>query len=58
MQQVYCCKKGNHGNTTGTGIKSISNHLQGEGGKICLEGTVCDEYYKVRELLYEQFAII
>lgn len=21
MQQVYCCKKGNHGNTTGTGIR-------------------------------------
>ena len=31
---------------------------QGEGGKIKLEGTVCEEYYKVRELLYEQFAII
>jgi cleavage and polyadenylation specificity factor subunit 2 len=31
---------------------------KGEGGKIRLEGTVCDEYYQVRKLLYEQFAII
>ena len=31
---------------------------QGDGGKICLEGTVCEEYYRVRQLLYEQFAII
>lgn len=31
---------------------------KGDGGKICLEGTVCEEYYKVRQLLYEQFAII
>ena len=58
MQQVYCCKKGNHGNTTGTGTMNLPHHLQGEGGRICLEGTVCDEYYKVRQLLYEQFAII
>ena len=33
-------------------------YLQAEGGKICLEGTVCEDYYKVRHLLYEQFAII
>ena len=37
---------------------NLPHHLQGEGGRICLEGTVCDEYYKVRQLLYEQFAII
>ena len=28
------------------------------GGKICLEGTICEDYYRVRQLLYEQFAII
>ena len=33
-------------------------YLQAEGGKISLEGTVCEDYYKVRHLLYEQFAII
>ena len=32
--------------------------LQAEGGKISLEGTVGEDYYKVRHLLYEQFAII
>lgn len=31
---------------------------QADGGRIRLEGTVCEEYYKVRQLLYEQFAII
>lgn len=29
-----------------------------EGGKIGIEGCVCDDYYKVRQLLYDQFAII
>lgn len=29
-----------------------------EGGRISLEGTVCEDYYKIRQLLYAQFAII
>jgi len=29
-----------------------------EAGRIHLEGTLCDDYFKVRELLYEQYAII
>lgn len=28
-----------------------------EAGRIGLDGAVCDEYYKIRELLYDQFAI-
>ena len=32
--------------------------LQTEGGRICLEGAVCEDYYIIRQLLYEQFAII
>ena len=32
--------------------------LQMEGGRISLEGTVCEDYYKIRQLLYTQFAII
>ena len=31
---------------------------QGENGELCLEGAVCEDYYTVRQLLYEQFAII
>jgi len=27
-------------------------------GKIGLEGVLCEDYYKVRQLLYDQFAII
>ena len=34
------------------------NLLQMEGGRISLEGTVCEDYYKIRQLLYAQFAII
>lgn len=33
-------------------------NFQMEGGRISLEGTVCEDYYKIRQLLYAQFAII
>jgi cleavage and polyadenylation specificity factor subunit 2 len=29
-----------------------------DGGKIAIEGAVCDDYYLIRKLLYEQFAIV
>ena len=29
-----------------------------ESGRIQVEGTLCDDYFKVRELLYEQYAIV
>jgi len=29
-----------------------------EAGRIILEGAVCDDYYKVREMLYEQYAVV
>lgn len=29
-----------------------------ESGRIQVEGTLCEDYYKVRELLYEQYAIV
>ncbi|PIK52140.1 hypothetical protein BSL78_10987 [Apostichopus japonicus] len=29
-----------------------------ESGRLCLEGTLCDDYFKVRDLLYEQYAVI
>jgi len=32
--------------------------FQNETGRLQLEGCVCDDYYRVRELLYEQFAIV
>lgn len=32
--------------------------MQGEGGELYLEGVVSDDYYRVRQLLYDQFAII
>lgn len=31
--------------------------IQNEAGRIGLDGAVCDGYYKIRELLYDQFAI-
>lgn len=31
---------------------------QTEQGKISLEGVVCEDYYKVRQLLFDQFAIV
>lgn len=27
-------------------------------GKLCIEGCLSEEYYKVRDLLYEQYAVI
>ena len=32
--------------------------LQNETGRLQLEGCLCDDYYKVRALLYDQFAIV
>ncbi|XP_073788465.1 cleavage and polyadenylation specificity factor subunit 2 isoform X2 [Danio rerio] len=29
-----------------------------EAGRICLEGCHCDDYYRIRELLYEQYAVV
>ncbi|XP_063079658.1 cleavage and polyadenylation specificity factor subunit 2 [Engraulis encrasicolus] len=29
-----------------------------EAGRICLEGLQCDDYYKIRELLYQQYAVV
>ncbi|XP_028396324.1 LOW QUALITY PROTEIN: cleavage and polyadenylation specificity factor subunit 2-like [Dendronephthya gigantea] len=36
------------------GVLAITRN---EAGRIGLDGAVCDDYYKIRELLYEQFAI-
>lgn len=32
--------------------------FQVESGKIMLEGCISEDYYKVKELLYEQYAIL
>ena len=32
--------------------------FQNETGLVGLEGAVCDDYYKIRELLYEQYAVV
>ena len=32
--------------------------FQNETGRVGLEGAVCDDYYKIRELLYEQYAVV
>uniref|UniRef100_A0A3Q3WY85 Cleavage and polyadenylation specificity factor subunit 2 n=1 Tax=Mola mola TaxID=94237 RepID=A0A3Q3WY85_MOLML len=32
--------------------------VQTEAGRIGLEGCLCDDYYKIRELLYEQYAVV
>lgn len=39
-------------------MQSFFLSLQTEGGKISIEGSVCDDYYSIRKLLYEQFAIV
>ena len=39
-------------------MSHVCHMLQGEGGELYLEGAVCEDYYKVRQLLYDQFAII
>jgi len=38
--------------------RSVFLMFQNETGRLQLEGCVCDDYYRVRELLYEQFAIV
>lgn len=32
--------------------------FQNEAGKIQLEGSICEDFYKIRELLYNQYAIV
>lgn len=32
--------------------------VQTEAGRIGLEGCLCDDYYKIRELLYQQYAVV
>ena len=32
--------------------------FQNETGRVGLEGAVCDDYYKIRELLYQQYAVV
>lgn len=36
----------------------IDFFLQVESGRIMLEGCISEDYYKVKELLYEQYAIL
>ena len=43
------------------GVLYINNKVcvrRNEAGRINLEGTICEDYFKVRQLLYEQYAII
>ncbi|XP_059082157.1 cleavage and polyadenylation specificity factor subunit 2-like [Tigriopus californicus] len=39
----------------GNGNVALRRH---DSGRVTIEGTVCDEYYRVRELLYDQYAIV
>jgi len=39
----------------GGGLVALRRH---ESGRVTIEGCVCDEYYQVRELLHEQYAIL
>ena len=39
----------------GNGNVALRRH---DSGRVTIEGTVCEEYYQVRELLYEQYAIV
>lgn len=32
--------------------------VQTEAGRIGLEGCLCEDYYKIRELLYQQYAVV
>lgn len=32
--------------------------FQNEAGRIQLEGTVCEDYFRIRTLLYQQYAIV
>ncbi len=39
-------------------LSSLSLLSQTEAGRICLEGCHCDDYYRIRELLYQQYAVV
>jgi cleavage and polyadenylation specificity factor subunit 2 len=39
----------------GGGMVALRRH---DSGRVTIEGCVCDEYYQVRDLLYEQYAIV
>lgn len=44
-----------------SGVLYINNKVcvrRNEAGRINLEGTICEDYFKVRKLLYEQYAVI
>lgn len=41
-----------------TPLTLISSPVQTEAGRIGLEGCLCDDYYKIRELLYQQYAVV
>lgn len=44
-----------------SGVLYVNNKVcvrKNEAGRINLEGTICEDYFKVRQLLYEQYAII
>lgn len=43
------------------GVLICNNNVavrRNETGRVGLEGAVCDDYYKIRELLYEQYAVV
>jgi cleavage and polyadenylation specificity factor subunit 2 len=37
------------------GLVSLRRH---DSGRVTVEGCLCDEFYQVRDLLYEQYAIV
>ena len=39
-------------------FEAVKHEHLGESGKVTLEGCISDDYYRVRELLYDQYAII
>lgn len=39
----------------GGGLVALRRH---DSGRVTIEGCICDEYYQVRDLLYEQYAIV
>lgn len=36
----------------------LCSRVQTEAGRIGLEGCLCEDYYKIRELLYQQYAVV
>lgn len=32
--------------------------VQTEAGRISLEGCLCEDYFRIRELLYQQYAVV